>query len=277
MAHVIEATETDKVLADMFTENTGRHMLDSGGAYGRNWERNVGRDVESFLSAPEVTIDRWGCVTVDAFHWLRDRVEYDARWDRVFRLWTALDEDANGDHYWLESMERFAARVESGDAEGRITSELGGTFNTYNGEDSLSQTLQFAIFSVPAGHWCDGGQTLLLLQVHGGCDVRGGYTAPRVFRLGGWDGAADMLDWDLYTLACSRDQSADTPLPGMPQTEPHVIDRRNGEWITYGGSFTSDPWDGAEPLVEPDDAEPFIRCPYCEDPTPMIAYSYPVG
>ena len=24
----------------MLTENTGKHMLDSGGAYGRHWERN---------------------------------------------------------------------------------------------------------------------------------------------------------------------------------------------------------------------------------------------
>ena len=39
--------ETKAVIADMLQENTGRHMLDSGGAYGRNWERNQGRDFDS--------------------------------------------------------------------------------------------------------------------------------------------------------------------------------------------------------------------------------------
>lgn len=44
---------TAEVIASMLTENTGRHMLDSGGAYGRNWERNHGRDVESFSRCAE--------------------------------------------------------------------------------------------------------------------------------------------------------------------------------------------------------------------------------
>lgn len=40
-------TSTERVLIAMLTENTGRHMLDSGGAYGRNWERNrVARGAE---------------------------------------------------------------------------------------------------------------------------------------------------------------------------------------------------------------------------------------
>ena len=46
--------------------------------------------------------------------------------------------------------------------------------NTYNGEDSLSQTLQYTAF----GTSCEG---YILLQIHNGADVRGGYTAPRVF------------------------------------------------------------------------------------------------
>lgn len=32
--------KTKHLIYEMLTENTGRHMLDSGGAYGRNWERN---------------------------------------------------------------------------------------------------------------------------------------------------------------------------------------------------------------------------------------------
>ena len=31
---------TEKVIREMLTESTGRHMLDSGGIYGRHWEKN---------------------------------------------------------------------------------------------------------------------------------------------------------------------------------------------------------------------------------------------
>ena len=49
-------------------------------------------------------------------------------------------------------------------------------FNTYNGGSDLSQVLQ--------GAWLEDadGDTYLLLQIHGGCDVRGGYTDAKLFK-----------------------------------------------------------------------------------------------
>ncbi len=38
--------QTEKKIAEMLKENTGRHMLDSGGAYGRHWERNQDKTFE---------------------------------------------------------------------------------------------------------------------------------------------------------------------------------------------------------------------------------------
>src|SRR4051794_30643908 len=103
----MDATETDEILAGMFTENTGSHMMDSGGAYGRNWERNRDRTVDDFLTAPEVYLQHNEFVVVDAFHWLRERVEYDPIMDRKFQLWDALffSDNSTG---WLEVMESFA-------------------------------------------------------------------------------------------------------------------------------------------------------------------------
>ena len=46
--------------------------------------------------------------------------------------------------------------------------------NTYNGEDLLSQTIQYF-------YWTDDNGPHVLLQIHGGCDVRGGYTVPVAF------------------------------------------------------------------------------------------------
>jgi hypothetical protein len=51
------------------------------------------------------------------------------------------------------------------------------TFNTYNGESELSQILQ--------GSWIElDGYQYVLLQIHGGCDARGGYTNAKLFKTG---------------------------------------------------------------------------------------------
>ena len=55
------------------------------------------------------------------------------------------------------------------------------TYNTYNGEcHTLTQVLQGTNLGGPYSEY-------VFLQVHGGCDVRGGYTAPRVYStFDGW-------------------------------------------------------------------------------------------
>jgi hypothetical protein len=258
-------TKTDEILAAMLTENTGRHMLDSGGAYGRSWERNQGKTVETFIAAPAVTLDTYG-VTLDIFHWLRDRLEYDAELDRKLEVWNAL---YYADSAWLEVMETFAAKVATGDVSGSLSDGYcSGTYNSYNHENALSQTIQFTLFDDP-----EYGEPIVLLQIHGGADVRGGYTQPRAFRVTGGE-ASDMLDFDGFSLWHDGDNAE--PLPGMPEPEQHGLDHRNTEWIAYGGSFERDPWNGAEWIREDADGKPFVQCPYCVEPTPMSIDKYPI-
>jgi hypothetical protein len=168
---------TAEVLAAMFTENTGTHLLDSGGAYGRHWERNQGKTVDDFLAHPGQTIDEWG-VTLDAFFWLYNRLEFDPVMDAAFNAFLDQDDEMG----YLEAMEEFPKT-------------LGGenvyTVNTYNGDSALSQTLQWT-------QWELNGQTYYALQVHGGCDVRGGYTRPRVFTGDDYG----LHDFERYSLTC---------------------------------------------------------------------------
>jgi hypothetical protein len=171
----IKLSETDKVLLEMLTENTGRHMLDSGGAYGRNWERNQGRD---FLSErPTIlTVDHWGTgdhwemmVQHNVFHWLRHHLTYDPDMQRDFDEFAATQSD---DAPWLNLMMNFPEEFLHKHYPDIF--ELGdwNTHNTYNGEDCLSRVIQRLSF----GNGCH-----VLLQIHGGCDIRGGYTAPKAF------------------------------------------------------------------------------------------------
>jgi hypothetical protein len=197
--------ETATILAAMFTENTGRHMLDSGGAYGRNWERNQGRDVQSFLDEPEASFDVLGdswYVSRSTFHFLNDRLTYNPKLQAEF---DAVAED-NPDEGWMTVIDTFLSE-QYPDANSLCV-------NTYNHENTLDQVIQYWQVST------SGDATspdFVILQVHGGCDVRGGYTAPKLFDSCGEVG---LLDDNSVHVGC---EGVEPPqyetLPGFPDAE----------------------------------------------------------
>jgi len=160
----------------MLIENTGEHFLDSGGAYGRHWQRNQARE---FDNEPPTTLTfKWGYIEVthNVYHWLTDRLEYNEKIDNLFyNEYEPNLEDKRAT--WLQLMEEFPKWLKTY-LDLPITGLYGEgepfTVNTYNGEDLLSQVLQY--------HYMDiDEEPVILLQIHGGCDVRGGYTKPRAF------------------------------------------------------------------------------------------------
>jgi len=177
-------TRTERKLIAMLTENTGSHFLDSGGAYGRNWERNqkLGTDRKTWNARPTVIVSHSGdelSLTIDTYQFLRDRLIYDSFCHALTISLHALGNGAMSSESWPETLEAFC------ELNNLMTTNC---CNTYNGECLLSQTLQFWQIEEkpPAGHqigdsMCAGD--IIALQIHGGCDVRGGYTAPVFFRL----------------------------------------------------------------------------------------------
>lgn len=158
--------DTKEVIIGMLTENTGQHMLDSGGAYGRNWQRNQGVDWDS---TPEFVFDEYGA-TINVYHYLVDNLVFAEDWNAH---WEAF-RDANPDEYDWSLMSDWVEAI-GGSTENEV-----GEFNTYNWENDLSQVLQGITFTLDTGGSYREG--FVILQVHGGADVRGGYTAPKVFR-----------------------------------------------------------------------------------------------
>lgn len=213
-------SETDRELAAMFTENTGRHMLDSGGAYGRNWERNAGKAAEDFLAAPEATIEVWSnndwYVTRDTFHFLRTRLEYDADLNAELDTFADLNPDENW--FWIaENFPAYHAELHDLPAPDETNAI---TVNTYNHESTLDQTLQF----VQVNHEGEGVYPeYVVLQVHGGCDVRGGYTRPKVFLAAGDMEVGLLDDTDIHIGCTGSTPSPDDVLPGFvkPEVEYH--------------------------------------------------------
>lgn len=178
--------ETNTVLAGMLKENTGTHFLDSGGTSGRARQRNQGRD---FDKEPTITLSwRHGLeVTYSTYHWLNERLNFSPKWQAQFDAYAALPE--NADEGWLALMEGFFDHLrEKGHKVGGVYGEgRPSTVNTYNHTSLLSQTLQFTYATVDR-------ESVVLLQIHGGADVRGGYTAPKAFTERGGYGSLDIFD-----------------------------------------------------------------------------------
>ena len=172
--------DVKQTIYNMLTENTGCHMLDSGGAYGRNWQRNEKKTLQDFENEPAATLEidtkedgtMWGCYpTVNVFHKLTSGL---LELDTLCNEYNVLDcNDWNGEFYgtsqdqcfWLED-HCFVTHSESPEE-----------FNTYNWDNNFTQVLQGQFLEHEPT-----GDTYLLLQIHGGCDVRGGYTDAKLFK-----------------------------------------------------------------------------------------------
>ena len=169
------AIKTDFIIFGMLTESTGTHFLDSGGCYGRHWERNQKKSFDEFLESHEATLEITVNVnnnepyfdfTANVFHALKNNLSYDSLCEAFADL--PCDE-WDGDFYgtskdqsdWLKNRD-FKPKNEG--------------FNTYNFDCPLSQVLQGQELERE-------GEEYLLLQIHQGADVRGGYTDAKLFLL----------------------------------------------------------------------------------------------
>jgi hypothetical protein len=190
---------TRQAIHAMLTTNTGAHMLDSGGYYGRNWERNAAKSLDDFITGPYSWMDNYGCLTISLFHHLDGALSFEADIDAAYQAFTSGSEDSH-----LEDISNWIEHI--GGTE--IYSD-----NSYNHESALSQVIQYTVYEFD-------GEQYVALQIHQGCDVRGGYTRPWIFSLS-----------DEYALL-SESGSVDCTGP-----EPHRYDYYGGEW-TIEGSYS---------------------------------------
>lgn len=164
----------DELLYSMFTENTGSHPLDSGGAYGRRWQTNKTKKIEDFHNKPSATMslelskdgDLWCTGYASTWHHLNRTLSLDSICDSFNAL---IVDDWDGDKAYGLSLEGQTFLEDLG-------AEFGECWNTYNWENNWDETLQGCHLELD-------GTTYVLLQYHGGCDVRGGYTDAKLFKL----------------------------------------------------------------------------------------------
>lgn len=164
---------TQKLIVKMLLENTGTHFLDSGGTNGRVWQRNQGKN---FKNEPTIEFEYYNGIleyfTVSTFHYLSEVLELDDFAKKVNRYLNS-QRKKDIDAHWLQDCSELIT-------DKGFTESVSEVWNTYNGENNLSQVLLFSTFKNELD------EIYCLLQIHGGADVRGGYTNTQCFKLNGY-------------------------------------------------------------------------------------------
>ena len=178
--------EVQKLIYSMLVENTGKHFLDSGFADGRMWQRNQNKTIDDFYNEPEeIYYFDENCEdlerTVSVFHFLTNDHQIDEICEDFNKLNTNPNNwDANKFDIYGVSKEAWSYLNELAEVE------ILHTFNTYNYDSDLSQVLQ-------GSHLEIDGEFYTLIQIHGGADVRGGYTDAKLLKKGDY-----MEQWQIH-------------------------------------------------------------------------------
>ena len=173
LINILESKSIDinTLVYDMLTESTGTHMCDSGGDNNRHWQKNQKRSIEDFINDDIETIEKDGEYyyrTVSLFHFLTDGLEIDSicqefnninknpdKWDSD--LWGVCEKAYKHLRYY------YSPKIQ------------GEIYNSYNWDSDLSQDIQYQYLYID-------GNCYVLIQIHNGADVRGGYTSAKLFK-----------------------------------------------------------------------------------------------
>jgi len=176
-------SNVENKIYEMLTENTGKHFLDSGFNNNRHWERNQKKTFEDFRNEPEQNFEVITSEinppeisrTVSLFHYLAGQGS-NLELDSICNKFNKLNENFED----LANCEPYGVGVDAWEyLKEYINEDNIRVFNTYNSESDLSQTLQGATLEL----FIDGQyEYYTLIQIHGGADVRGGYTNAVLFK-----------------------------------------------------------------------------------------------
>ncbi len=259
----------------MMMTSTGTALLDSGfGERGRAWQRNQidYPTLESIEQSPIIVIEKpeqWYTLkdaenqfirrfkseseafeyikgdtrtypieketldstdvdyTVSLYHYLVDALEVDELCEK-FNALECKDWDSDKACGISKTQEEWLEK------QGFV---IGNTWNSYNSESNLSQTIQGA--NITVDDEAEEYPTYILLQIHQGADVRGGYTDAKLFKVtreyfttnpdiyGDIDDVSVSNTYDGYNLLSNDDESQGEIVPMTPDS---VINLYLGEY-----------------------------------------------
>lgn len=159
-------TLKDRII-EMMTEETGINMLDSGGANGRRWQRN--RLIKEWDVTPVIDMDVCSddCVIIgySTYHYLMNFLSITEDSERLNDVLKEIIADSDEPIY--ADIAEFLAWYDLPDD---------APTNTYNYDNIIDHVLQYHIIEID-------DKPYIILEIHLGADVRGGYTYPQIFAL----------------------------------------------------------------------------------------------
>ena len=166
-------TTTEKTNFQLFAEacryDSGKSFLDSGDYYGRHYEKPpVAEDcnpvaVSVYTRGKDVDVT----ATIETAHFLDRNYQVDTELQRKFDEW-----QENREGNWFELAQQFCEKELGLHSQARD--------NTYNHECDLSQVYVWEVFTPEEkpSDWLYAEDSVVVIHIHTGCDVRGGYSAP---------------------------------------------------------------------------------------------------
>jgi len=158
-------TTLSKILVAMFTEPTTHFLTDSGSIYGRSYQMNAQKNLETEPSATlRLHENGYAEISISMFQMLNSTLDIDDLC-REYNALPCLDWDAGmgistDQMKWIRSHE----------------AEPVTPWNSCNWENNFDQVIQG--WEIEINH-----QEYILISVHGGCDVRSGYTDTKLFKI----------------------------------------------------------------------------------------------
>jgi hypothetical protein len=236
----------DYIVFKMLRESTGRALCDSGDAYGRHWQRNAKKSLKDFRAEPEFMLkfsvrgDKLSIDTCTAsvFHFLTKCLDsHEAKLTAAFWKWCASGEgryinSPGSFEDWLATRNKPQSNKDKlfGRRPPGYVDEI-NTVNTYNGENLLSQILQYTVFRID-------GDEHVGMSVHQGCDARGGYGSIRVFRYDPCNNGCSPTLSDNAQCRLFADNTADDENPTLFGS-PRDFNNAHG-WVSYNGGYSFD-------------------------------------
>jgi hypothetical protein len=153
-------------------QNTGKHMMDSGGDNGRHWQQPIPKQPVTVTKGYNNGLD----VSISTADFLEAHLEIDVKLTKWLRK-----QDANNYSEYAEALaEKLQLTVLCSD-------------NTYNSENDLDQNFQFSAIGPKGADWFyESDGCYIIVETHNGADIRGGYSDPVVCKLK----SDQFLDWN---------------------------------------------------------------------------------
>ena len=240
-----DLSNMERILREMFTESTGMHICDSGGSNGRSWQQNR---INPPWDKEPIRLEGWKpddwYIVRETYHFMNDHLDVPDCNDSVNIAWREFYDIANErNDGWYGEMTTFTDDYlpEMGYD---VTDQI--DINTYNEESSLSQVLQYRQFTVD-------DKIYLLVQLHQGADVRGGYTEPYLFVSvdSEWPLSFDN-DFQIHCTKCEYQVYTDDGYHWYMDVNPYPNEKRITEGKIEQKDFTYN--ENTESL----------ECPFCK-------------